>query len=75
MTMEQKDCSLPLDSASSDDAQSEADRLLEEEIMREIMEEEAARQKAQDIEDSRRKNIKGTKGKKKKGKKKGKKAS
>jgi hypothetical protein len=44
--MEQKDCSLPLDSSSGDDAQSEADRLLEEEIMREIMEEEAARQKA-----------------------------
>ena len=43
MTMDPKDCSL---SATADEGQSEADRLLEEEIMREIMEEEAARQKA-----------------------------
>lgn len=73
MTMEEKDCSLSL---QADDEQSEADRLLEEEIMREIMEEEAEKRKQQEQEDSRRKNIKGSKGKKKKGgKKKGKKSS
>ena len=73
MTMEAKDCSLS--GQSGDDEQSEADRLLEEEIMKEIMEEEAEKRRVQEQEDSRRKNTKGSKGKKKKGKKKGKKSS
>jgi hypothetical protein len=73
MTMEAKDCSLS--AQSGDDEQSEADRLLEEEIMKEIMEEEAEKRRLQEQEDSKKKNTKGTKGKKKKGKKKGKKSS
>jgi len=73
MLMEAKDCSASAQSGDSE--QSEADRLIEEEIMREIMEEEAEKRKAQEQEDSKKKNIKGTKGKKKKGKKKGKKSS
>ena len=73
MTMEAKDCSLS--AQSGEDEQSEADRLLEEEIMKEIMEEEAEKRRVQDQEDSRRKKTKGSKGKKKKGKKKGKKSS
>ena len=43
MIMEAKDCSVAI--GSGDDEQSEADRLLEEEIMREIMEEEAEKRK------------------------------
>lgn len=45
MKMESRDCSLPLDSGAFSDEyeQSEEDRLIEDEILREIMEEEAAR--------------------------------
>ena len=64
ISIESKDCQAGFDEGDSN----EADRLLEEEILREIMEEEA---KKKDDEDHSRKNIKGKKGKKKgkKGKK------
>lgn len=72
MKVESRDCQAALEQSGSADEQSEADRLMEEEIMREILEEEAARKK----EENTRKNIKGSKDKKKKKKsKKGKKKS
>lgn len=73
MKIESRDCQAGFeDSASAGDEQSEADRLMEEEIMREILEEEAARKK----EENSKKDNKGTKDKKKKKKgKKGKKKS
>jgi len=62
--MEDKDCQAgPIDFIET--ADEEADRLMQEEIMREIMEEEAEKTKVE----SARKNIKGSK-KSKKGKKK-----
>jgi hypothetical protein len=74
MTMEAKDCQASI--GSGDDEQSEADRLIEEEIMREIMEEEAEKRKLQEQEEStKKKNTKKGKGKGKKNKKKGKKSN
>ena len=70
--MEKKNCELSIEGDSSLlDEQSEADRLIDEEIMKEILAEEEARKKLQDS--TSKKNIKGSKGKgKKKGKGKGK---
>ena len=62
-TLEDVDCSKPLDISSAEDSS------LDDEIMKEILEEEAAKAKEQEQENTKRKNVMGAKKKKKKGKK------
>ena len=60
--LEEKDCSKSLELGEEDSS-------LDDEILREIMEEEAARAKEEEQVDTKRKNVHGSKKKKKKGKK------